>query len=195
MSKRRTFLGLAIAVSALAVILVIASRSAEPTYKGRPLISWLAQCSATPLNETQRLAQAQAAVRTIGAPKALPTLLNLVRTKDSPARAWVTEKLERHPSRFLRQRSMYEEQLLDRDQTHPVEKGITLHWQSATERQLEAIDGFEILGTNCASADPELTQLLDDKDLAFVAVGCLAEIGKPAEAALCQCLTNTEQAV
>ena len=189
MSKRRTFLGLAIAVSALAVTLVIASRSAEPTYNGRPLTSWLAQCTATPLNETQRLAQAQEAVRAIGAPKALPTLLRLVQTKHNSVRAWVIEKLEKHPTRFVHRRSMFEEQLLDRGQKLRAEKGITLHWQSAVECQLEGIDGFEVLGTNCAPAVRELTRLLADKELAFVAVRCLGSIGKPAEAALCQCLT------
>ena len=192
MTKRRKLLGLALVLSVLAGVLLVASRTAEPTYGGRPLTSWLAQCSATPLNETQRLVQAQEAVRAIGAPMALPTLLRLVQTKDNAAKAWVIEKLEKHPTRFVHRRSMYEEQLLDRGQKLRAEKGITLRWQYAVECQLEGIDGFEVLGTNCAPAVRELTRLLADKELAFVAVRCLASIGKPAEAALCQCLTNAD---
>jgi len=65
-----------------------------------------------------------------------------------------------------------------------------LHWRSAIERQLEGIAGFEVLGTNCAAAVGELTKLLDDKELAFVAARCLENVGKSAERALCQCLTN-----
>ena len=47
--------------------------------------------------ETQRLAQAQAAVRAIGAQRALPTLLSLLKTKDSPIRAWLADKTKRVP--------------------------------------------------------------------------------------------------
>jgi HEAT repeat protein len=55
---------------------------------------------------------------------------------------------------------------------------------------LEGIAGFEVLGTNCAAAVGELTRLLDDKELAFVAARCLESVGKSAEQALCQCLMN-----
>ena len=67
-----------------------------------------------------------------------------------------------------------------------------LYWPSAIECQLQGIARFEVLGTNCAAAVGELTKLLDDKELAFVAVRCLDDVGKPAERALCQCLTNTD---
>lgn len=137
----------------------------EPGYQGRSLNSWLKQCSDTPLMETQRLEQAQAAVRAIGASKTLPELLKLVKTRDGRVRAWLVEKSEKFEGRFIR-------------------------FHSASELQLRGIAGFEVLGTNAAPAVGELTRLLDDKELAFVAARCLEFIGKPAETALCRCLTN-----
>ena len=56
----------------------------EPRYQKRTLTSWLQQCWDTPLMETQRLAEAQNAVRSIGAKKALPKLLQLVQSEDDP---------------------------------------------------------------------------------------------------------------
>lgn len=137
----------------------------QPSYQGRSLGSWLQRCADTPLMETQRLAEAQSAVRVIGAEKALPDLLRLVKTRDSRVRALLVEKTERFGLRFFR-------------------------WRSATQLQLYGIAGFEVLGTNAAPAISELTRMLDDKELAFVAARCLENIGKPAEPVLCRCLTN-----
>jgi HEAT repeat protein len=165
MSKRGKIVGLALGALILGLVAVVAAHGAEPRYRGRTLGSWLQQCSDTPLMETQRLAEAQEAVRAIGAQKALPMLLSLVETKDDPVSTWMMEKTEKYRMR-------------------------NLHWRSAIERQLEGIAGFEVLGTNCAAAVGELTKLLDDKELAFVAARCLENVGKSAERALCQCLTN-----
>jgi HEAT repeat protein len=158
-----------IALLALVVgcVVVVAARTAEPRYRGRKLTSWLQECSDTPLMETQRLSQAQEAVRAIGAHRALPTLLSLVETKDDQVRTWILENSERY-------------------------RLPNLHWRSAIECQLEGIAGFEALGTNCAEAVEELTKLLDDRQLAFAAARCLDNIGKPAERALCQGLTNQD---
>ena len=165
MSKRGKIVGLALGALILGLVAVVAAHGAEPRYRGRTLGSWLQQCSDTPLMETQRLAEAQEAVRAIGAQKALPMLLSLVETKDDPVSTWMMEKTEKYRMR-------------------------NLHWRSAIERQLEGIAGFEVLGTNCAAAVGELRKLLDDKELAFVAARCLENVGKSAERALCQCLTN-----
>jgi len=165
MSKRGKIVGLALGALILGLVAVVAAHGAELRYRGRTLGSWLQQCSDTPLMETQRLAEAQEAVRAIGAQKALPMLLSLVETKDDPVSTWMMEKTEKYRMR-------------------------NLHWRSAIERQLEGIAGFEVLGTNCAAAVGELTKLLDDKELAFVAARCLENVGKSAERALCQCLTN-----
>jgi len=165
MSKRGKIAGLTLGGLVLVLVLVVAARGAEPRYRGRTLTSWLEQSSDTPLMETQRLVEAQEAVRAIGAAKALPTMLRLVRTKDDPVSTWMMEKTEKYRVR-------------------------NLHWHSAIDRQLAGIAGFEVLGTNCAPAVGELTKLLNDKEVAFVAARCLENVGKAAEAALCRCLTN-----
>jgi HEAT repeat protein len=170
MTRRHKFLGLALILSTLALVLFAASRTSEPRYNGRPLSSWLQQHWQTGTMETQRVAEIEAAIRAIGAENALPTLLSLVKTKHSPARAWIIDKAERYHIRFL-------------------------HLQSADDCRLQGIAGFEVLGTNCAPAVRELTLLLADKELAFVAARCLGSIEKPAEAALCQCLTNADSQV
>ena len=155
-------------LSGIVLIVAVALLSArEPHHNGRSLQSWLQQCADTPLTETQRLAEAQAAVRAIGAPKALPELLKLSRTRDSRIRQWLVEKTEKFNGRFLR-------------------------CHSATELQLRGIAGFEVLGTNAAPAVGELKRMLGEKEFAFVATRCLENIGKPAEAALCECLTNQD---
>ena len=165
MTRRGKTLTLVLAALVLCLVAVLASRTAEPRFRGRALSSWLQQHWQTGSMDTQRVAEVETAIRAIGAEKVLPTLLTRLRTKESPIRAWAIEKAEKHHIRFL-------------------------HLNSATECQLQGIAGFEVLGTNCAAAVPELVKLLDDPELAFVATRCLAEIGKPAEAALCQCLTN-----
>ena len=164
---RFKILGLTAGVLVLGLLLVTAARGSEPKYRGRTLSSWLQQYSDASLEETQRLAQAEMAIRAIGAQKALPTLISLVRAKDDPISTWIMEKAEKYRVRGL-------------------------HWRPAIERQLEGIAGFEVLGTNCAPAVGELTKLLDDNELAFIAALCLDNVGKAAEAALCQCLTNQD---
>jgi HEAT repeat protein len=133
-------------------------------------VSWLQQYSETPLDEKQKRSEAESAIRAIGARRAEPTLLSLVETKESPVRNWFVEKTqERHP--------------------------LGLQWRSVIACQLDGMGGFEVLGTNCAAAVAELTALLDDKELAFVAVRCLDSIGKSAEQGLCRGLTNHDTRV
>jgi HEAT repeat protein len=170
MTRRRKSAALAVAALVMGLVVVVASRTAEPRYQGRTLSSWLQQCWQTSLNETQRLAQAEEAIRAIGARNALPTLLTRLRTKDTRFRTWTIEEAEKYHIRFL-------------------------HLNSATECQLQGIAGFEVLGTNCAPAVGDLTKLLDDPELAFVATRCLGYIGKAAEGSLIQCLTNKDTQV
>lgn len=139
--------------------------SREPHYQGRSLSSWLQQCLDTPLMETQRLAEAQAAVRAMPIRQVLPRLVKLVETKEDPASRWIMAQSEKLRLNFLK-------------------------WHSAEDLQQLGIAGFEVLGTNTAPAVGALTKLLDDPDHAFSAFRCLDFIGKPAESALCRCLTN-----
>jgi hypothetical protein len=74
----RIFILIALVLTFSGVILLLFPR--EPHYQGRALSSWLQQSYDTPLMETQRLAEAQSAIRAIGAKKSLPVLLKLVET-------------------------------------------------------------------------------------------------------------------
>ncbi len=151
-------------------IFIVLIRVSEPRYKGRTLTNWLQQYSDASMEETQRLAEARSAVLAIGVRKALPTILKLAETQDDAVSTWTTVKTEEFRIRFF-------------------------HWRSTVDSQLMGFAGFEILGTNAAPAVPELTRLLEDKKRAFAAVRCLINIEKPAELALCQCLTNSNSSV
>lgn len=146
-------------------IFIVLIRISEPRYKGRALTTWLQQYSDASMDETQRLAEARSAVLAIGTRKALPKILKLAETQDDPVSAWTTAKTEEFRISFF-------------------------HWRSTIDSQLMGFGGFEILGTNAGPAVPELTRLLEDPKRAFTAVRCLINIEKPAEKALCQCLTN-----
>jgi len=142
----------------------------EPRYHGRSTISWLQQCYDTPLDETQRLAEAQQAIRAMPPAKVVPRLLRLVEMKEDPVSTWIIEKSEKLRIRFLQ-------------------------WHSAEDFQQLGIAGFEVLGTNAASGVGELTKLLDERERAFIAARCLEYIGKPAESAMCKGLTNQDSRV
>ncbi len=126
--------------------------------------------------ETQRLAEAQDAIRGIGARKALPKLLNLVEAKDDPVSSWVIDAGDK-----LR--------ISD-------EIGLRfIRWHSAEDFWWLGERGFEILGTNAAPAAGELGKLLNENDRVLVTERCLESIGKPAESIICQALTNQNVAI
>ena len=164
-------MGLLILVAAGVLIVLI--RAGEPRYRGRTLTSWLQQCSDTPLMETQRLAEAQDAIRAIGAKRALPLLLKLVEARDDPVSLWVMDAGDKFRigdefgTRFIR-------------------------WHSAEDFQQLGITGFEVLGTNTAPAVARLEKLLSENDHTFTAQRCLGFVGKPAELVLCRALTNSD---
>ena len=155
------FIALVLALGGVSLLLF----PREPRYQGRSLSSWLQQCYDTPLNETQRLSEAQAAVRAIGAKKSVPMLLKLVETQEDPVSIWLIGQREKLRIDFL-------------------------HWRSAEDWQQLGIAGFEALDTNAAPAVAELAKLLNDKEHAFVAVRCLIAVGPPAEPSVSQALTN-----
>jgi HEAT repeat protein len=163
--RRCRRIGVSVLFGVLTVALTIVCLGREPGYQGRSLTSWLQQCSDTPLMEKQRLAEAQQAVRAIGAKGALPTLLRMAKAQDGPLRSWVIGQNERLGSHALKIRA-------------------------AEDSQLLAISGFQALETNGAPAVPKLAGLLDDTNHAFTAVRCLIAIGTPAEAAVARALTN-----
>jgi HEAT repeat protein len=168
MKTWRAFVLSVLIAALVGIILMLSAR--EPRYHGRSLTSWLQQCSDTALMETQRLAEAQAAVGAIGAKRALPILLHLVEAKDDPASTWIIKLSEEWKIQFLR-------------------------WHSAEEFQEFGFTGFDALGTNAAPAIEELTKLLNDKEHAFTVVRCLVAIGTSAEASVSEALTNENRQV
>jgi len=163
MKTRSMFIFIALVLALGGVILLSFPR--EPHYQGRSLTSWLQQCNDTSLDETQRLSEAQTAVRAMPIKNVLPRLLNLVEDKDDPVSVWMIDKSDKFRVQFLK-------------------------WHSAEDFQQLGIAGFEVLGTNAAPAVAELTKLLNDKEHAFVAVRCLIAVGPPAEQSVSQALTN-----
>ena len=179
MNNQRTFIFLGIVV----LLSICIGLFREPHYQGRSLTSWLQQYAYSAGNETQRLEQASIAVRSIGAKKALPVIINLVETKDDPVSLWLVDKWEKYKDRVLATffKDPYQESDFDLIQLH-----------DARDFQLYGLAGLEILGTNAAPAARELSKFLPDKNYDFVIKRGLLLIGKPAEPVLCSALTNQD---
>jgi HEAT repeat protein len=172
MTTRRALIFIALIVALVIGIML----QREPHYRGRSLTSWLQQCSDTPMMETQRLAEAQAAVRAMPTREVLPRLLKLVEAEDDPVSQWIIgtgDKFrisDEFGSRLIR-------------------------WHSAEDFQQLGIAGFEVLGTNAAPAVGELTRLLGDDAHAFPAVRCLIAIGIPAQAGVMKALASKNRQI
>jgi hypothetical protein len=153
-------------------VLILCTR--QPRYHGRTLTSWSQQSFAAAGNETQKLEEAQSAIRAIGAKRALPTLLSLVEAKNDPVSLWLIARTQEYRKRFLRWRTSEQYSQSDMERTE---------WHSATDFQWYGERGFEALGTNAAPAAGELGKLLDQgDDLHLLIISrCLEAIGKPAE--------------
>ena len=169
-------------------VLIVCTR--EPRYHGRTLTSWLRQYDYTSLEETQRRQEAQNAVRAIGAKKAVPKLLKLVEAKDDPVSSWLIDKTGEWRIRFLKWHS---------SDNYSLEDYERIQWHSAEDFQMLGVRGFEILGTNAASAAGKLGKILNEKfpDQRHTQVieWSLESIGKPAEPVICRALTNSNPAI
>jgi HEAT repeat protein len=153
----------------------------EPHYQGRSLTSWLQQYADSGGNETRSLEDASLAVRSIGARKALPVILDLVETKDDPVSRWLVDKWGKYRYRGLTAFRW------DSDRENDL-----FEFHGAREFQLYGLAGLEILGTNAGPAAQELEKFLPDKSYDFVIKRGLLLIGKPAEPFLCSDLTNQD---
>ena len=100
MKTQRVFLFLVLIASLIGIMWVLSAR--EPRYQGRTLTRWLQQYHYNSLDQTQRIQEAQSAIRAIGAQKALPKLLNLVETRDDPVSLWIIDKTDKYRIRFLK---------------------------------------------------------------------------------------------
>jgi HEAT repeat protein len=160
-------------LAALAIVILLGR---EPHYQGRSLTSWLQQSWDTPLMETQRLAEAQTAIRSIGPKKVLPKLLKLVQSEDDPISMTIMH---------IGDEFRISDDIGDR----------FIRWHSAEDLWWLGERGFEVLGTNGAPAAEALGKLLDKPRRLLVIGRCLESIGKPAEPVICQALTNQDVAV
>src|ERR1035437_5324187 len=135
MTKRGKMFCFFLAALILGSIVVLASRSRDPSYGGRTLTAWLQNYSDAALDKVQRRSRCEEAIRAIGAERSTPYLLRMAKAQDGPIRSWIIQKNERWNFRLLKLRE-------------------------AAMTQLLGIAGFEALGTNCAAAVPELTRLM-----------------------------------
>jgi len=172
MKPRRAWL-FVVLLAALAIDILLGR---EPRYQGRSLTSWLQQSWDTPLMETQRLAEAQNAIRSIGPKQVLPKLLKLVRSEDDPISMTIMH---------IGDEFRISDDIGDR----------FIRWHSAEDFWWLGERGFEVLGTNGAPAAEALVKLLDKPRRLLVIGKCLESIGKPAEPVICQALTNQDVAV
>ena len=172
MKLRRAWL-FVVLLAALAIVILLGR---EPHYQGRSLTSWLQQSWDTPLMETQRLAEAQNAIRGIGPKKALPKLLKLAQSEDDPISMTIMH---------IGDEFRISDDIGDR----------FIRWHSAEDFWWLGERGFEVLGTNGAPAAEALGKLLDKPRRLLVIGRCLESIGKPAEPVICQALTNQDVAV
>jgi len=172
MKPRRAWL-FVVLLAPLAIVILLGR---EPHYQGRSLTSWLQQSWDTPLMETQRLAEAQNAIRGIGPKKVLPKLLKLVQSEDDPISMTIMH---------IGDEFRISDDIGDR----------FIRWHSAEDFWWLGERGFEVLGTNGAPAAEALGQLLDKPRRLLVIGRCLESIGKPAEPVICQALTSQDVAV
>jgi hypothetical protein len=172
MSKRVEIVaGLLLAV-AVGLVFWRVSGSREPVFEGRPLSNWLdhhvASSSANPPYGSPGWKKADEAIRHIGT-NAIPTLLEMIRASDRPA--FVIKVMNKARSLGL-MRSMY---------------------RYASLRHEEAEYAFKMLGTNAASAVPELSRIYEQNISASsqrCAALALGHIGRGAQAALPALISN-----
>ena len=144
----------------------------EPIYQGKPLSSWLLM-AANGNRESQELGRA--AVRQAGT-NALPTLLRMLRVKDSPSRRGV--ELRR----------------LARD-LNIVRFPFAVQWNNA------GLFGFQVLGEEAKNAVPGLMEIANEST-SHTSIDCVMIvfdiIGPPAKEAvpfLLRCSTNADRMV
>ena len=155
---------IALAVLSVALVGVIGwelaqPREPEPVYQGKSLSEWLRVAETSHSNKAEAEAEAEAATRQAGT-NAIPTLLRLLRVKDSVLKV-----------KFM--------SLVQRQQTIKIEFTPAEDWNNAGDY------GFQALGTNAQSAVQALIRITDQNISPAShesAVAALRFIGPPAKA-------------
>jgi hypothetical protein len=165
--SKRWLIALALFLTGIAALLLwITSTPPEPVYEGRTLSSWLdhhvPSSAARPPYNSPGYRKAEEALRTIGT-NGIPTLLKMIGAKDLPPPLL---KLVRISQRY---------------------RWSYIHYRSRMEQHEEADYAFEKLGTNGASAVPELIRIYErnvSPSSQRCAARALGSIGRPAQAAV-----------
>lgn len=147
------------------------ARSSEPVYNGKPLSEWLLELKLKNTAHHWEQIQAQTqqpedAIRQIGT-NAIPVLLNILGATEQN-KWWVLEKLKSREFRRM---------FRDRD-------------TNLNDLQDVAVNGFGILGTNAASAIPQINKLFRDWQTCSPAAQALAQLGPEGIAALTNGLSS-----
>ena len=165
--SKRWLIALALFLPSIAALLLwITSTPPEPVYEGRTLSSWLdhhvPSSAARPPYNSPGYLKAEEALRAIGT-NGIPTLLKMIGAKDLPPPLL---KLVRTSQRY---------------------RWSYIHYRSRMEQHEEADYAFEKLGTNGASAVPELIRIYErnvSPSSQRCAARALGSIGRPAQAAV-----------
>jgi hypothetical protein len=169
MRKPKTLLVLVGCVLAAAALVPLFTRDGEPRYQGRPLSEWLViySQSRTTQNSPGR-DEAVQAIRSIGT-NGLPYLTKWIRHE--PPLWW----------RPLRKLGLFPARLIQ---------------GPGQERAFGAMLAFGILGTNAASAIPELNTMINDTNHPWTSVRALqalGSLGPPAFPHIVAAISNTNQ--
>jgi len=162
MSRRLVF-GLIIILIAVAGLLALMLLPETESYEGKPLEFWLSEVD---FNQPRDRREAAAkALRAMG-PRIIPKLLDDLDPHDSLFQRW---------RRWLAQKQSF----------------IKLQVRSLDAQMRQAVWAFDALGTNAASAIPEIVKLLDRGP--GYAPGALVGVGEPAIPAMQQALAHTNE--
>jgi hypothetical protein len=166
MWKRKRALLLAVCLLLATALVALLARDSEPHYQGRSLSKWLVV-----YRNYSGSREAEQAIRTIGT-NALPYLLQ-----------------------WIRQEPPFWRQAMFRVLPKPISQRVyNLIIMPGYDRAARATWAFGILGTNAASAIPELTTMIHDPtrpNTAGRAIVALSSLGPPAFPHMTAALSNT----
>jgi HEAT repeat protein len=166
MAKKRRILWAVLLVAVGGIFLWRCDQPREPDYGGKPLSQWLKEYD--PRLFINNKEEVNDAIRHIGT-NAIPTLLEMLRSKDSAIKSSVLDWVERKDIWFF---------------------------NVAVAKNVEAARGFEVLGASAKDAVPVLIEIYEQRispesQFATVcALGCIGPAAKKAIPQLLEAATN-----